>query len=76
MANVNKVLFKWRLWDKRRSRQDMHFMDKIDFKIKLQSLQKDGLTTLGLIAMINKFFMTYVLPSSLKIRLSKMLKIA
>lgn len=76
MANINKTLFKWRLWDKRRSRQNMHYMDKIDFKIKLESLKRDGLSVMGLVIITNKFFMTYLLPPTLKIYLSKKLKLA
>ncbi len=76
MANINKTLLKWRLCDKRRSRQDMHFMDKIDFKIKLESLKRDGLSIYALFLVANKCFMTYILPLPLKIHLSKILKLA
>lgn len=76
MANINKTLLKWRLWDKRRSRQDMHFMDEIDLEIKLESLKRDGLSVYALFSIVNKYFMTYVIPLQLKIKVSKMLKLA
>lgn len=76
MANINKKLLKWRLWDKRRSRQDMHFMDKIELKIKLESLKRDGLSTYALTTITSKFFMTYLLPLPLKIKLAKIFKLA
>ncbi len=76
MANINKTLLKWRLWDKRRSRQDMHFMDKIDLKIKIESLKRDGFNIYALFTVASKFALTYLLPLSLKIKLSKLLKLA
>jgi glycosyltransferase involved in cell wall biosynthesis len=76
MANIDKTLLKWRLWSKRRSRQDMHFMDKIDFKIKLESLERDGFSPNALFSVVTKYFMTYILPSNVKIKLAKKLKLA
>lgn len=75
MANVNKVLFKWRLWGERRSQQDMHIMDKMDFKIKLEAIKRDGLDTNRLLDVAKKYFMTYVLPLKIKLKMSKMLKL-
>jgi len=76
MANINKTLLKWRLWGKRRSRQDMHFMDKIDLKIKLESIKRDGIIPTVLLLIVTKFFMTFIIPTTLKIRLAKLFNLA
>lgn len=76
MANVDRKLLLWRLWDKRRSRQEMDKMDKIDLKIKIEALRKGYFGPLYLFVVIKKIIMTYMLPLSLKTQMAKLVKLA
>ncbi|OGD86262.1 hypothetical protein A2164_03745 [Candidatus Curtissbacteria bacterium RBG_13_35_7] len=76
MSNIPRKLLLWRFQDNRRSRSSMQKMDKIDLKIKLDSLKRDGLTITGILAAAKKFTMVYFLPFTLKLRIARLLKIA
>ena len=70
IANVGEKLFLWRLADQRRSRANMIKMDKIELKIKLESLSREGLTISGLLAIFKKIIFTYILPFPLKYKIA------
>jgi len=76
MANLPKKLIKWRIWDERRSRAYMTKVDKIDLKIKLSSLARDGVSFYLILGIIKKLLMMYLLPFSVKHRITKYFKIA
>lgn len=74
IANIPQKLLLWRLQDARRSRAVMQKMDKVELKIKLESIKRDGLTPQGLVALVKKIIMTYLLPYPLKFKLATLLK--
>lgn len=76
MANIPQKLLLWRLWAKRRSRTDIIRMTRADLNIKIEAYKKGyfGFTYLAIIGF--KFFTTYVIPSSLKILVTKLFKLA
>ncbi len=74
IANIPQKLLLWRLQNKRRSRANMTRMDKVDLKIKIESLERDGLSISGLLALIKKLVLTYFLPPPLKFKIATFLK--
>ena len=76
MANIPQKLLLWRLHDRRRSREQMHKMDKIDLQIKFEAFRRGDFGLLYLATVAKKFLLTYFMPLSLKISLAKLLKFA
>lgn len=76
MANITQKLLLWRLADQRRSRENMHEMDKIDLKIKWKYFRKGYFGPFYLITILKKFAMTYVVPTPIKLKISQLLKLA
>lgn len=76
MANIPQRLLLLRLWENRRSRAQMHKMDKIDLKIKLEAFKKGYFGPLYVVTIVKKFLMTYLLPISLKVKIARLLKVA
>lgn len=74
IANIGQKLLLFRLHNTRRSRTVMQKMDKIDLKIKLESIRRDGLAVQALMALIKKIIMIYLLPYPLKSKLAALLK--
>lgn len=74
MANIPKKLLYWRFWDKRRSREAWDKMEKVDFKIKLEAFKRGDFGPLYSIILLGKFFITYILPYELKLRVFKTFK--
>lgn len=75
-ANIPQKLFKWRLWDKRRSRVRMEKIDRADFRTKLHAF-KEGYFGKGyVVIVILKFFVTFLIPQSLKKAFAKKIKLA
>lgn len=74
IANIGQKLLLFRLHDTRRSRAVMQKMDKVDLKIKLESIKRDGFTVQALMALIKKIIMIYLLPYPLKSKLATLLK--
>lgn len=76
ISNIPKKLLLWRLQQSRRSRENMAKMDRVVIAIKLESLKRDGLTLMGILALIKKFTMTYCLPFPVKYKLAVLFKYA
>lgn len=76
MANIPRKLLLWRLWDRRRSREQMSKLDRVDLLIKLEAFKRGDYGFLYLVTIAKKFLMTYLIPSHLKIGLAKILKLA
>lgn len=76
MVNIPKKLFKWRLWEKRRSRVEMNKMDKIDLRIKIDSLKRGDFGLFYIFIILQKYIMVYLVPAPLKIILAQKLKLA
>lgn len=76
MANIPQKLLLWRLWGKRRSRQDMERMDRTDLQIKIEAFKRGDFPPLYAATLIKKLVMTYLLPFPIKLKLAKMLKLA
>lgn len=74
MANIPQKLLFWRLWNKRRSRQNMRRMGQVDLTIKLTALKRDGLNLLGLLGLLKQALTVYCMPTSLKYKLATILK--
>lgn len=74
MANVPQKLLLWRLWNKRRSRQNMRRMGQVDLTIKLTALKRDGFNLLGLLGLLKQALTVYCMPTSLKYKLATILK--
>ena len=75
IANVPKKLLMLRLSSKRRSQNSMSKMDKMELAMKVNNLKEEFSYQL-LFAVIEKFLMTYLLPSGFKLRLARILKLA
>lgn len=76
MANIPKKLLKWRLWDKRRSREQMHKMDQVDLQIKLESFRRGDFNFFYAFILAKKFLMIYFFPQPFKLWLAKLTKLA
>lgn len=76
MANISKKLLLWRLWEKRRSRQEMQKMSKMDLEIKRLSLRNHGISLPLILAIIKQYLFIYLVPFSLKSALAKSLKLS
>lgn len=76
IVNIPKKLLLRRLQNNIRSRKDMKKMDQIELKTKLESLKRDGPTLYGLLALIKKSVITYILPAGLKLKIARILKLA
>jgi glycosyltransferase involved in cell wall biosynthesis len=74
IANIPRKLIKWRLHDKRRSRAQMHQMGKVDLAIKIESLKKGYFSPVYFPVILMKFASTYLVPTPIKVQLSKLLK--
>lgn len=75
-ANLPMILFKWRLWDKRRSRAEMEKIDKADFKVKLEALKKGYFGKKYIAVVTIKFLVTFLTPYFLKKTVAKQIKLA
>lgn len=73
-ANLPQDLLLLRLSSSRRSIKSMSKMDKLDLKIKLDFIKENGLSPLGLYAVVKKLFSVILLPPLLKIEIAKFLK--
>lgn len=76
ITNIPVKLLSWRLQDARLSRTNMGNMDRVELRIKIESLKRDGFTLKGLLAVTKKLLMTYLIPYPLKYRIAKALKVA
>lgn len=76
MANLSKKLIKWRIWEERRSRANMTKMDKVELKIKISTLFREGASLYLILGIIKKLAMMYILPFKIKYKIAKILKIA
>lgn len=76
ITNLPEKLLLWRLSKNRRSRKTMDQMDKIDLKIKLESLKREGLSPFGILSFLRKLIVMYTIPSSIKYRLAIFFKLA
>jgi len=76
IANLPEALIYWRLQDKRRSRKDMDKMDKLDLKIKIEALKRDGIKPQNLMAVLKKTITIYFIPNFIKHKLAIILKLA
>lgn len=74
IANIPQKLLLWRLQNKRRSRFYMAKMDKLDLKIKIESLERDGMSISGFVAIIKKLILIYLLPLPLKFKIATLSK--
>ena len=74
IANIGQKLLLWRLADSRRSRENMNKMDKVELRIKIESLKRDGLSLGGLLGLLKKISMTYLLPFPIKYKIATALK--
>ncbi len=74
--NIRQLLFKWRLWDQRRSRANMKKMDEVDLKVKLESLKINGVGVPIFLALTKRIVSLYLIPHQLKAKISKSLKVA
>ena len=75
-ANLPMRLFKWRLWDRRRSRAEMEKIDRADFRVKLTGFKKGYFGKQYLSIVILKFFVTFLTPYFLKKAVAKKIKLA
>jgi glycosyltransferase involved in cell wall biosynthesis len=75
MANIPQKLLKWRLWDKRRSRLSWEKMEKVDFEIKRLAYKRGDFGKHYIIVLGAKYFIAYILPYNLKLRIFNVLKI-
>lgn len=75
-ANIPIKLFKWRLWDRRRSRAEMEKIDRADFRVKLTGFKKGYFGKPYLSIVILKFFVTFLTPYFLKKAVAKKIKLA
>jgi glycosyltransferase involved in cell wall biosynthesis len=73
-ANISEELLMLRLSLSRRSVGAMYKMDKLDLKIKFKFLKENGPSLINIYAICKKLFFTYLIPSSLKIKISQILK--
>jgi len=76
MANLNKKLLMWRLSNSRRSISQMGLMNKLDLRIKWESIKRDGIDLFGLYGLTKMFLLTYFMPIGLKTKLARLFKIA
>lgn len=76
IANIPRKLVKWRLWEKRRSRKQMHKMGLVDFQIKLESFRRGDFNFFYILVLIGKLLTIYFFPQSLKLWLAKLTKLA
>ena len=76
MANVDKKLFAWRLWADRRSRKEMRLMDKVDLKIKIAAIKRDGFELNSALMLAKRLFLIYSIPYPIKLKVAKLLKTA
>ena len=76
MANIPEHLLFWRLWEKRRSRQELHKMGKIDLKIKIEYLKLNGINFSSLVAIVGQFLSVYLVPNMLKRKTIEYFKMA
>ena len=70
IVNIPKKLLLWRLQNNRRSRKNMQKIDKVDLKIKIEALKRDGFTKDGVLALLWKIFMMYLLPPKVKVKIA------
>lgn len=75
-ANLPVKLFKWRLWDKRRSRAEMEKIDRADFRVKLDLFKKGYFGKRYFIVVFLKFFVTFFTPYIIKKMVAKRIKLA
>ena len=75
-ANIPQKLFKWRLWDKRRSRVEMDKIDKADFRVKLVAFKKGYFGKGYIFVVILKFFVTFLTPYFFKKTVAKRIKLS
>lgn len=73
IVNIPKKLLLWRLQKNRRSRKNMQKIDKVDLKIKIEALKRDGLTTDTVCALLWKILVMYLLPAKLKVKIAVIL---
>ncbi len=73
-ANLPKELLLLRLSSTRRSAKSMKLMDKLDLKIKINSLKTRGASPLTIYAIFKKIIFIYLIPSPIKLRIAKVLK--
>ena len=76
IVNIPKKLLLWRHQKNRRSRENMQKMDKVELKIKIESLKRDGFSIIGMLALLRKIFFTYFLPPQIKFQIAIILKLA
>jgi len=76
MANLNKKLLMWRLSNSRRSISQMGLMNRLDLRIKWESIKRDGIDLFGLYGLTKMFLLTYFMPIGLKTKLARLFKIA
>lgn len=76
LANIPNKLLYWRLADERRSRQSMKRVDAADFKVKLEILRNNYFGKIYIFYVAKKFATTFLLPTSFKIYIAKILKLA
>src|SRR4030042_1564031 len=62
MANIQKQLLLWRLWNKRRSRESWEQMERVDLKIKYEALKRGDFAPLYIFIVFGKFIIAYLLP--------------
>jgi len=75
-ANIPEKLLFWRQADNRRSRKSMRKVDVADFKVKLEILKSNYFGKTYIFYIAKKFITTFLIPTSLKITVSKKLKLA
>lgn len=76
MSNIAKKLLFRRLQRNRRSAKSMAKMDKLELKIKLESIRENGFDLIALLWIIKKILSTYLIPTKLKVQLAQLLKLA
>lgn len=73
-ANLPQKLLKWRLWDNRRSRLSWEKMEQVDFEIKRSAYKRGDFGQSYIFVLATKYFITFVLPFNLKLKVFKLFK--
>lgn len=73
-ANLPIPLLRWRIQSQRRSYKYIQKVNKADLKVKIKAIKLYGLNFEYLLALIKQFLTLYFLPSTLKLYISKLLK--
>jgi len=76
MTNIGQKLLLWRLGNKRRSRSEMNKIDKAELRIRIAEIKRNGISPKVLLALFKKIIFMYLMPSPVKIKIAKLLKLA